>query len=543
MSVRQLAIADRLRKGIGRAGRIEPETRDESGAVLILALIFLVAVSLIVTALLTFVGTSLSATTAFNSERNLEYAATSTVNLAIQQTRYTFNASLLEASPPQPCWGSNGALSNLALNGFTINVWCSMTWSPFSGATRTVTYSACPAQVPGATTQPPDWANDATTCALSPLLQAQETFDDYAPNSPVTSQPENCSVIKTCGQTQNQLSWLWRPVVPVVSSVSGASGSSNGGAQFTINGTGFVQGSTVNLVWQTGPNAESWTFPPNATTPQPETDENGAGTIVQATSVQVNPLGTQITATAPAVTTGPYFFVTVTTPGGTSAYQYAPTQTYQVFTYTIAAPQIATIIGSGSVTGGALVTITGSGFFNAANFATQVWFVQNGVQAAAGNVAVNATGTSLTATSPAVSSPGTWNVQVQTIGGTSTQTAQFVMGVQAPIITSVSPSISAANPAQLTINGANFLSGSTVWFCLTTAANVSTCEASSSGAGQIAASATVASSGTSMTVSVPTTTMTAGNTYYPIVQLPTINGTTYPPSQPYNEANDIFTFT
>ena len=53
----------------------------------------------------------------------------------------------------------------------------------------------------------------------------------------------------------------------------------------------------------------------------------------------------------------------------------------------------------------------------------------------------------------------------------------------------------------------------------------------------------MASSGTSIVVSVPTTTMTAGSTYYPIVQLPTINGTTYPPSQPYNEPNDIFTFT
>ena len=161
-----------------------------------------------------------------------------------------------------------------------------------------------------------NWATDAATCAAAPLLQAQETFDDYPPNAVVSPQPAKCSVVNTCGQTQNQVSWLWRPIVPMVSSVSGASGSSNGGAQFTINGTGFVQGSTVNLVWQTGPSAESWTYPPNLTM-QPQTDENGVGTIVQATNVQVNPAGTQITATAPAVTTGPYFFVTVTTPGGT----------------------------------------------------------------------------------------------------------------------------------------------------------------------------------------------------------------------------------
>ena len=45
---------------------------DESGAVLVLALVFLIAVSLIVTGLLTFVGTSLRDTSAFSNERNVE---------------------------------------------------------------------------------------------------------------------------------------------------------------------------------------------------------------------------------------------------------------------------------------------------------------------------------------------------------------------------------------------------------------------------------------------------------------------------------------
>ena len=53
----------------------QQEAQDESGAVLILALIFLVAVSLIVTGLLTFAGTSLNATGSFatRAERGVHF--------------------------------------------------------------------------------------------------------------------------------------------------------------------------------------------------------------------------------------------------------------------------------------------------------------------------------------------------------------------------------------------------------------------------------------------------------------------------------------
>src|SRR5271167_2923032 len=79
----------------------EDTTNDESGAVLILALVFLVAVSLIVIGLLGWVGTSLTATASFSNERSVETAATSAVNLYITQTRYAFATQLVNASPPQ----------------------------------------------------------------------------------------------------------------------------------------------------------------------------------------------------------------------------------------------------------------------------------------------------------------------------------------------------------------------------------------------------------------------------------------------------------
>ena len=129
----------------GARGR-QPWTRrqnDESGAVLVLALVFLVAVSLIVTGLLTFVGTSLTASGTYSNDRNLEYAATDAVNLAIQNTRYSFDPySLLDAASPQ----------SLALSpAYPVTSRCSSTSSspctaPWCGSptTRTGTHGPSP---------------------------------------------------------------------------------------------------------------------------------------------------------------------------------------------------------------------------------------------------------------------------------------------------------------------------------------------------------------------------------------------------------------
>jgi hypothetical protein len=101
--------------------------RDEAGAVIILALVFLVSVSLIVVGLLSYVGTSLTATTSFASERAVETAATNAVNLAISQSRYTFSTQMLNASPPSACW-TTGTGQPPAFGGKQFDVWCSMTW-------------------------------------------------------------------------------------------------------------------------------------------------------------------------------------------------------------------------------------------------------------------------------------------------------------------------------------------------------------------------------------------------------------------------------
>ncbi len=519
-------------RGRGPAAQSDANN-DEAGAVLILALIFLVAVSLIVIALLGWVGTSLTATTSFANERSVESTATSAVNLAIQNTRYKFATQLLNASPPQACWYGSGGTAQQPpeLNNQQIDVWCSMVWQPYSANTRTITYSACPATLTN------------SQCAATPTLQAIVTFDDYAPGVGVPyANPVQCSSTGFCGQSLTQNSWLWNPTVPSVSSISpttatisGTNASTGQPQTVTISGTGFIQGaSSVNFVQETG-------APSNT----PSTANDPAGVIVTIPASQVTWGGCTgssctISVAAPAVTSGTDYFVTVTTPGGTSPYL-SPQSTYLDFQVTNVAPVVTGISGAsesggvpgGSITGGSTVTISGSGFYNASNFAAQVWFwpVGGGSPSQAGNVNVLTNGT-ITANTPAVTAPGNYYAQVDTLGGNSTSTSDiFNYGVQVPIIISLSPS-SGTTGTQVTITGGNFLSGSTVTLYQDSGG-------SQSGNG-VNASATVTSE-SSITFTVPSG-MSAGQ-YFPVITLPSPytpqNG--YPASQPYNESADIFT--
>jgi len=510
--------------------------QDESGSVLILALVFLVAVSLIVGGLLTLVGNSLNVTSSFANDRSVESAATSAVNLAIQNTRLTFTSQLLNASPPQACWyGAGGSAQQpQSFDNQQMDVWCSMVWQPFSADTRTITYSACPSTLTN------------TQCAAEPTLQAIISFDDYEPGLGVpTSSPVQCNLTGFCGQSQTQNSWLWNPTVPSVSSISPTTATINGtnastgiSQTVTITGSGFIQGaSSVNFVQETGASGNPANTPSTANSP--------AGVIVTIPASQVTWGGCAgqsctLSLTAPAVTSGTDYFVTVTTPGGTSPYL-SPLGTLLDLQVTNqgnnTAPTVTGISGSdvtngvpgGSVTGGGTIALTGSGFYNASNFAAQVWLwpQAGGSKVEATNVNV-ASGGSLTAVAPPVNAPGTYYVQVDTLGGTSTSTSYlFSYAVQVPIIISLSPSKGTTN-AQVTVTGENFLSGSTVTLFQDS-------NGAQSGSG-VNASASVTSQ-SALTFSVPSG-MQAGN-YFPVITLPSPY-TSYA-SQPYNESSDIFT--
>jgi hypothetical protein len=185
--------------------------RNENGAVLVLALVFLIVVGGVISALATWGMNDLNNTGQFTSARTLQYGVSSATEVAVQSIRYTplwTTQTAQNASPSQPtfCWGS-GPMSDVTINGEDVAVWCSTVWTPLSANTRTVTFSACPvtASEEGAQTDP----QIAASCASNPTLQANVTFGDYPANliSPPTT--GECAVY--CGTTMTVNSWLWNP--------------------------------------------------------------------------------------------------------------------------------------------------------------------------------------------------------------------------------------------------------------------------------------------------------------------------------------------
>ena len=95
----------------------EPRVRDEAGATLILALLFMVVIGLIVGALATWTSNSLTDTVAFAQVRSTQFALSSASQVAIQSIRYTPllgtspplppSPQTLNASPPTYCWGTS----------------------------------------------------------------------------------------------------------------------------------------------------------------------------------------------------------------------------------------------------------------------------------------------------------------------------------------------------------------------------------------------------------------------------------------------------
>jgi hypothetical protein len=526
-----------------------------------------VVVSVIVTGLLTWVGTSLTATGSFQNERNVEFAATNAVNLAIQNTRYTFdygttnpfaspaNTPMLNNPTPELC-------ATYTVPGPTtfppVDVYCTMVWQAYSANTRVFTYSAC------------DNGATPANCAAQPLLQAIVAFDDYpsgvASPSPVPSQctpilqqtprgPENGS----CGVSMTQFSWQWHPVVPAITSLSPSSGSTAGGTTVTIQGSGLTSGATVDFVEEPQELTAGAYNPAVAAT-------NTTTITTTSASCTTPPC---IQATSPAVTVGRAYFVEVTTPGGTS--QTAPASSFvPTFTYAPTAPTVTGLVGTtaGSITGNTLVTIQGTGLWNAPNnsFPAQAFFCPTGVtpqsnsECAGGvgcttvlhgvttatNCVVSLTppppGSStftMTALTPPVSAAGTYYLQVEVFNVYSVQTsAVFTYSVQAPLIVSLNPLSGASGTGSLTIAGANFLTGSKVGFCAETNGNATNAQCPTTTALQTNATITSLSA-TQIIIGVPT--LPAG-TYFPVVTLPSAYGSV-PPSQPYNEPADIFTST
>jgi hypothetical protein len=426
------------------APRREGTPPDERGAVLILALLFLVIGVVAVGALAFQVTNDVTNSSRFRTVRSLQYAAKSTTNLAIQNIRYTpllSTTQTLNASPPTACWG-NSPKSQLASidNEPAMASWCSTNWTPTSAITRTVTISTCPA------------TTSAAQCAAAPLLQAVESFDDYPPQ--LASAPSATACALYCGTSMVTDSWVWSPLVPTVTGISPATGTISGGTSITITGTGFTPSSTVSFVEESG---------------GAPTSDN---TVLPAASVTYTS-PTSLTAMAPSVIEGTTYYVTVTTLKGTSAQAGS-----NVFTYTAVAPTISSISPNvGSIAGGNSVTITGSGFVNSA----LVKFVQeSGGTPVSGGITVKCnvglppcqvnvlSSTSMTVVSPGIVTGTTYFITVTTPGEPTSPTSAndvFTFSPLVPTVSAVSPNSGPdAGGTSIVITGTGFVNGATVSF-------------------------------------------------------------------------------
>jgi hypothetical protein len=260
---------------------------DETGALLILALIFILVISVIAGALTSWVTNDLNNTPKFDSALAFESAASSAVEVALQHVRYYFDVQTLNAAPPQPCWTTSPTMSQESFNAQAVSVWCTTNWSPLSANTRVVTFYACPS------------TTTATACALAPSLQAVIDFDDY-PNTISASNclPGNGGPSSTCGTTLTIQSWAFGVAPPTVSAVGDpTTGSCTSPSKLvTITGTGF-----------TGATAVSFSVP------------QATNNAIFSASPISGGSDTSVTVCGPSgMSTGTIYQVTVTTSNGTS---------------------------------------------------------------------------------------------------------------------------------------------------------------------------------------------------------------------------------
>lgn len=186
----------------------------ERGAVLILALVFLLVGSLTITALASWTTTSLSNTLRFNTARAELYAAGGATQVAITTARYEFQTN--NSTTGYPCAGSNPAIDISAggsTNAVYVADWCVAplisTLNEYQAslgitATRQITFYAC-LSTSGTTL--------ASNCA-NPILTAVVDFNDNViqnTNGGSSTIENSCtSTVNeslTCGNAMYVVSW------------------------------------------------------------------------------------------------------------------------------------------------------------------------------------------------------------------------------------------------------------------------------------------------------------------------------------------------
>jgi hypothetical protein len=120
---------------------------SQEGAILILALVFILLISFSVLGLLTFGGTGITDATSLQGQRALQYAADGAVTASIQSVRYSSNYyDVVDQEPTTDCLpGAANGVTSMTLDGDQVTVGCTGTLAlpvPQQN-TRVITFYAC----------------------------------------------------------------------------------------------------------------------------------------------------------------------------------------------------------------------------------------------------------------------------------------------------------------------------------------------------------------------------------------------------------------
>jgi Tfp pilus assembly protein PilX len=165
-------------------------TQDESGAILVLALVFMVVTALLVTGLTTWVGSDIKNVGTLKSARIAQYAADGAIQAAISNTRYAYPSSTTPSFCPNSA--SQPSTNPYTIDGQAIAVWCDMSTNlancPISACTRIETLSAYP-----------QTQCTSTSCSGKPFVQSTVIFDDYSTQNYNDCNPSGAQT--SCGST------------------------------------------------------------------------------------------------------------------------------------------------------------------------------------------------------------------------------------------------------------------------------------------------------------------------------------------------------
>jgi hypothetical protein len=196
------------------SGQIARSEDAERGQVLILALVYVVAVSIFVGALAYWATNDLNNTTVFKVAAAQNYAANAATQGAVQDigespepsnptSPYDGTTPLTGTgypSSPGICWGTSSP-SSVTISNISLSVWCSTVENLNGGldiaqgsSTRVVTFYTCLSSVA-----------TASQCVAAPLVKAVVAFNDY-PGPPLKTQ---CNLVpQDCGQSASVISWV-----------------------------------------------------------------------------------------------------------------------------------------------------------------------------------------------------------------------------------------------------------------------------------------------------------------------------------------------